>query len=96
MSEKSDIEAMREKVLADLFDDPDATEEEIRKRYEPGSYGCHEALHMAAAVSSMIDRELLEHPAIAMNADWFHKVHAASRAVADLYQAIGVVHVEAK
>ncbi|MDD2878454.1 MAG: hypothetical protein PHZ23_14645 [Acidiphilium sp.] len=60
--------------------------------FVPGSFGCHEALHMSFVLAEMVDRYLVEHPAIAGNEEWLAKATAASDALHGLYQAVGGVH----
>lgn len=61
----------------------------------PGSYGCHEALHVASLLAGHVDEELLSHPAIVSNKEWFRLAAEAHEKLFDLYQAIGNVHLEA-
>lgn len=60
--------------------------------FAPGTLGCHEALHMAAVLSAMVDRELAEHPAVMSNPEWKALADRAAATLADLYQAIGAKH----
>lgn len=60
--------------------------------FAPGSLGCHEALHMASFFADSVDRELCEHPAIALNPHWSALAAQAAKALADLCQAIGKEH----
>lgn len=62
--------------------------------FAPGSLGCHEALHMAAFFAGTVDEELCEHPAIVANPEWKALADRAGKALADLYQAIGAVHLQ--
>ena len=61
--------------------------------YAPGSFGCHEALHMASVAADIVDRTLLEHPAIAAMPEWKTLADKAHQALFDLYQAIGEKHL---
>lgn len=61
--------------------------------FEPGTFGCHEALHMAAFFADAVDRELCGHNAIKANRAWSKLAREAQDALADLYQAIGKVHI---
>lgn len=66
------------------------------KGYGPGSFGCHEALHMASFFLDAFERGLYEHPAIEANQKW---KAAAGQVMADLhtlYQAIGREHLQVK
>lgn len=61
--------------------------------YGPGSFGCHEALHMASVCHGMIDEHLCGHPAIVQNEKWSALAEKAASALFDLYQAIGAEHL---
>lgn len=84
----SETEALRQEYLTEL--EGDFPEDQ----FKPGSFGCHEALHMAAFLEEAVDRQLLAHPAVAMNPEWFALAATAGKALAALYQAIGAAHVE--
>jgi len=62
-------------------------------KYKPGTFGCHEALHMANVLAGLVERELCEHPAIAANVAWYAKAVRARDLLGELYQEIGVKHV---
>lgn len=64
-------------------------------RFAPGSFGCHEALHMASVLRGMVEEHLCQHPAIEANKEWSDMAGKACRTLFDLYQAIGQVHMEA-
>jgi hypothetical protein len=63
------------------------------KQYAPGSFGCHEALHVASVAHDFVDRNLCEHPAIQQNPEWAAQAGYAAQALFDLYQMIGAKHV---
>lgn len=65
----------------------------IAETYAPGTYGCHEALHMAAVARDFVEEHLLDHPAIGLNSNWKTLADQACTALFDLYQAIGKVHL---
>lgn len=65
----------------------------MSKGYEPGSFGCHEALHMASYFIDAIDNELVDHPAIKANEEWSKLASAAMDALFQLYQSIGQKHL---
>jgi len=52
-------------------------------------YSTHEALHTASIVEDMIDVQLLQHPAILENLQWWTLADEAHKKIFDLYQAIG-------
>jgi hypothetical protein len=59
---------------------------------EPGTFGCHEALHLASTFMIMIEEHLAEHPAVRANPEWDALAAAAVTALADLYHAIREAH----
>lgn len=61
--------------------------------HEPGSFGCHEVLHMASFLQMSVYHELIVHPAIKNNKEWLKLAHKAQGALADLYNAIGLKHL---
>lgn len=62
--------------------------------FVPGSYGCHEAMHMASRLGQFVDRELCEHPAIMNNPKWLALARKGADSLYELYQEIGCVHME--
>lgn len=63
------------------------------EKFVPGSYGCHEALHMSSFLAEAVSEQLCEHPAIEANPDWYRLASIAATALADLYQEIGAAHI---
>lgn len=61
--------------------------------FAPGTFGCHEALHMASVFADLIGRRLCEHTAIKLNPEWKRLADTAADALADLYQSIGAAHL---
>lgn len=62
-------------------------------QFKPGSFGCHEALHMASVIAEMVDERLCQHPAISARPDWLQRAETACQALHDLYQEIGREHL---
>jgi hypothetical protein len=85
------VEELRQELIAARGD----SEAELQASDAPGSFGCHEALHMASVLSSTVDRELLEHGAILARPEWFALANQAVEALFALYQAIGAEHMPA-
>ena len=69
--------------------------DETAADYVPGTFGCHEALHMASFLAEAVEKELCEHKAIWNNVEWKSLADAAARNLADLYQSIGAAHSRA-
>jgi hypothetical protein len=65
------------------------------RNYEPGSFGCHEALHMAHVLGEAVAERLCEHPAVQMDSAWAALAGKAREALFQLYQAIGAKHLMA-
>lgn len=61
--------------------------------FAPGSFGCHEALHMACFLAEAVDEQLCEHPAVSANQEWFQLAVKAKQALSDLYNQIGKAHL---
>ncbi|HEY8384472.1 MAG TPA: hypothetical protein VIL09_20210 [Microvirga sp.] len=88
---EEEIEQHRLEGLAQLDADPD--EKGWRERSAPGSFGCHEALHMAAYLMQQVDEQLTDHRAIVQNPEWYLLASQASTTLFNLYQAIGAAHL---
>jgi hypothetical protein len=90
-------EAETEQHRLELVAEKDASEErDWRERYLPGTFGCHEALHMAWHLMSAVDAALVQHGAVVQNPQWFRLAEEASTALFNLYQEIGATHLEAE
>ena len=64
-----------------------------RARHAPGSFGCHEALHVSSMLADTVALRLVEHGAVIQRADWYALAARAHEALFDLYQAIGAEHL---
>lgn len=62
--------------------------------YDPGSFGCHEALHTAGVVMDLVETSLVDHPAIGGRPEWHELATKAHKALFDLHQAIGAEHLK--
>ena len=70
------------------------TEEEIHRRFDPGTFGSHEAADRTFLIMENVESYLLAHPTIIMNKAAFQKVYAASELLADVYQIIACADPE--
>lgn len=61
-------------------------------QFKPGSFGCHEAFHVASMLAETVDERLCQHPAVMLNPAWEEMAQRACEALHDLYQAIGQDH----
>jgi hypothetical protein len=90
MDDVDDVEQERQRSLAER----DADEPGWRERYVPGTFGCHEAMHVASIFADDVGERLLDHGAIIQNPEWYALANRAFQALADLYQAIGAAHLD--
>jgi hypothetical protein len=65
----------------------------MNDEFKPGTMGCHEAMHMAGFLKNAVMEQLVCHPAIERDPIWYATAQEAFNALADLYQAIGSVHL---
>ena len=95
MLESTDIELEDERLkqLDILAEERAMTPPELMAHYASGSFGFHEAVHTASIVLDLVDEQLLHHPAIAGNGEWFRLAARASEALFNLYQAMGAAQI---
>lgn len=67
--------------------------DKLNSSIEPGSFACHEALHMAGFLCDAVSDQLCSHPAIAANPEWLDLAQSAETTLAALYQKIAKVHI---
>ena len=70
-----------------------AERDRIAATYRPGTFGCHEALHMASVARDFVEEHVCNHPTIGLNPEWEALANKACEALFDLYQAIGREHL---
>jgi ClpX C4-type zinc finger len=63
---------------------------------EPGSFGCHEALHLVHVFTDMFDRHIARHAAIRRHPDWYKLADEIGDMLTGLHQAIGREHHDDK
>lgn len=63
------------------------------KNFAPGSFGCHEAMHMAHVLAEMVDERLCQHPAVMLKPEWGELAEQACAALHQLYQDIAQEHM---
>ena len=89
-NETSATDADREQQrLADLAEMGDID----LSQYAPGTFGCHEAMQTASVMLDMTDDQLLLHPAILANPEFYRLAGEVHEALFALYQAIGEKHL---
>jgi hypothetical protein len=90
---KRDREQTRQERIHAIIDRRDYSSAEMEEKFAPGSYGCHEALHVASMLEALVDERLCDHPAVLLNPEWFALAKKAQEALFALYQAIGDAHL---
>lgn len=88
-----EVEKTRLEQLAAAAEERETTPEELAADFKPGTFGCHEALHMASVFNNLVEERLAEHPAVLTNPEWYALAHEAGLALWNLYQAIGAEHL---
>lgn len=74
-------------------EDPDIDDSTWRERFEPGTFGCHEALHMSSVFRDMVDEQLLQHPSVLMDEEAFRLAYKAQEYLFYTYQRLGEIHL---
>ena len=69
------------------------TDEQLKQNFYPGTFGCHEAMHMALVLAEMVGARLCDHPTIILSTRWSELAEKAEQALHALYQAMGEQHV---
>lgn len=95
MLESTDIELEDERLkhLDILAAERTLTPPELLTHFSSGSFGFHEAVHTTSIVLDLVDDQLLHHPAIAGNSEWFRLAARASEALFNLYQSMGAAQL---
>ncbi len=95
MLESTDIELEDERLkqLDILADERAMAPPDLLAHYTSSSFGFHEAVHTASIVLDLVDDQLLHHPAIAGNSEWFRLAARASEALFNLYQSMGAAQL---
>lgn len=89
-----EIEQLRQEALSEAMETVGApSEADLVTLYAPGTFGCHEALHVTSVAMDMVDGHVLEHPAIIANPEWYRLAAEAHGTLFALYQAIAEQHL---
>lgn len=81
----------------DLLDNHKFTEQSIKEMEEmsaPGTFMCHEVVHMSFLLHTMVLSQLSEHPAILSNKLWYIKSRQIAHLLYELYNDISLEHEE--
>lgn len=84
------------KLMADKNEttaDDIAERDRIAKNYRPGTFGCHELLHITMVARDFVEEHVSNHPTIGLNREWEALAEKATDALFELYQAIGKEHL---
>lgn len=90
--EKERLQTLAERQAAE-FAGPD--HRSLAVRYGPGSFGCHEAMHVTQVVVDLIERELLSHSAVLLDSFWYGKVREAQALLRSAYTHVAEAHLAA-
>ncbi len=90
---EAEIEAQRQDALARIRQAMGGVVGFDEQGFAPGTLGCHEALHAVSIALDLVERQVLDHPSIVVQKDWYAKAAAAHQSLFDLYQAIGGAHL---
>jgi hypothetical protein len=61
--------------------------------FRPGTFGCHELLDRTSALADQVERQIVDHPSVLLDPEWFALADAALSALHDLYQRVGDAHL---
>ena len=81
------VESHRANAFSDSVDNF-GSEEEVHRRFDPGSFGSHEAADRTYLIMENVEHYLLAHPTIVMNEQAYHQAFAACQLLADVYQKV--------
>lgn len=93
MSENDLIEAERIERLEERRKHWPEENVDIDERFGPGSFGCHEAMHVANMLAGLVEDELCNHSAVLRDSRWFQLACQARDSLSRLHQEIGAVHL---
>lgn len=95
-----EIENVRLSIIAAHHETEDGDKnpnwlEELEEISEPGSFGYHEAVHTLSIQMDMLERHLMEHPAILMDKHAFAQAYEAHHMLFELYTHLAARHIAA-
>ncbi|BCH14946.1 hypothetical protein [Mesorhizobium sp. L-2-11] len=67
----------------------------LESRYGPGTFGCHEGVHVTKLVVDLIEDKLVNHGSVILNPYWFYCVREAQQLLYAAYSAVGGEHLGA-
>lgn len=90
--ENERLQALAER-RAVMFEGPD--HRSLETRFGPGSFGCHEAMHVTHLVVDLLERELVTHSAVLLDPYWYEKVREAQALLYSAYSRVADRHLDA-
>ena len=96
MSEDDEFEADRIKKLEENRKAWAKSNVDLDQRFGPGSFGCHEAMHVAEILAGVVERELCNHSAVLRDPYWNKFARRACDNLAQLHFAMDAVHLDAE
>lgn len=91
MYEEERLAALEERRKEEAQGGPDRLS--LEARFGPGSFGCHEALHVTELVVDLIERQLVQHSAVLLNPVWYAQVREAQASLHRTYCAMADEHL---
>lgn len=64
-----------------------------REEYKAGTFGCHELLDRSMLMATMVEEDLLHHPACILQPDLFAEAEKAVELLHAFYQKVGARHL---
>jgi hypothetical protein len=85
-----DVERERQERLEDLVAEDGS---DWADAYAPGTHGCHELYDRTMLAFNMVEELILSHPACVQDPEWFSAAYRSFKALEELYERIGSVHI---
>lgn len=93
MSESLEIEVERQEALRLAIQNFDG-DAEVHRRFDPGTFGSHEAADRLWIQGENVECYILNHPTVAMNKEAYQKVYEAYQLLLAAYQLIACADPE--
>lgn len=85
-----EIETYRlEELERQIKDNTEADNEDRKRRFEPKSFGHHEALHTAYVLMETFEHYVLNHPSVVGDPDMYRQCYRTFEQMFETYQIIG-------
>jgi len=72
-----------------------ADKRSLEVRYGPGSFGCHEAVHVTHLVIDLLDSQLANHSAVLLDPQWYSSIREAQSLLYRAYNVAAGKHLDA-